>query len=387
MNDSNFFEKAKQEYPKWLHEKCTTMDTNISTPLQELQLRHRLSIGGTAASVIVGSNPYHSLLSLYEEMLGLSEPFQGNYLTRRGLALERLVAERAGELLNKAIFAPKYSKYDVQNNSTETIYQLLKPGFCDESFFKLNLGYSFMSAQIDAFARDNNSYTIVECKTARRNAYNKDGTKMWGVPLAFNDYGDVINGVDSEQAHIPLYYFAQVQWQLLVLKLSSNSKFNSSYAYVAVDIAGEGDVSLYKVYADEKYQDFLAQSAAIFMTENIFKQVPPVEYLDIDRPQPINEDDPKVLSAKPDFLAMLGEYKELDDEIKKLSLRKDSLKYTMEQSLNDKDEAVLLDANGKKVAEKKKVEIKRLDTTALKNEQPEIYKKFLSTTTTYRVKF
>lgn len=395
MRSSSVFSMADEQYQNWLAQQNISNEAlDDKTYLHQLHLRHRLSIGGTAASVIAGANPYRSVRALYEEMLGLNEPFEGNYVTRRGEALESLVAARAGEILHREILLPKFTRYLPDENKTEVIFKPIKEqGNEQAKVIKELLGYSFITAQLDSLAvEDNGALTIIECKTARRNATKKDGTKAWGIPLAFNDYGQVINGVDGEQAHIPEYYFSQVQWQLMLVKMMQrrallNNLFNDTYAYVAVDIAGADDVAIYKVYADPNHQELLLQSASIFLTEHLFKQVPPVDYLTIDRPEPINPNEPNVLSAKRDFMDMLLEYKELDKEIKELSERHSDLKSSLEKSLGDKEEVILIDEHGSKVAEKRKVTTKRLDTAALRNENPEIYKQFLKTTTSYRVKF
>src|SRR5699024_12411576 len=69
-------------------------------------------VGGSDASISMAENRYRELLDLYEDKMGLAEPFAGNYLTRRGHHMEDLLrqefsqqtgieTQRRGMLVNK----------------------------------------------------------------------------------------------------------------------------------------------------------------------------------------------------------------------------------------------------------------------------------------------
>lgn len=50
-------------------------------------------IGGSDVAAILGLDPYKTRLQVYEEKVGIGEPFEGNIHTRRGTRLEEVAAE------------------------------------------------------------------------------------------------------------------------------------------------------------------------------------------------------------------------------------------------------------------------------------------------------
>lgn len=72
-------------------------------------------IGGSDVAAILGLDPYKTRLQVYEEKVGIGEPFEGNIHTRRGTRLEEVAAEeymtKHGVKLiriNKRIVNPRY---------------------------------------------------------------------------------------------------------------------------------------------------------------------------------------------------------------------------------------------------------------------------------------
>lgn len=286
MYSSETIAKAMEDYRLWLEAQAAPYrDINFTLSEQEqITLRHRLAIGGTAVSSIIGSNPYQSALTIYQFMAEHAPPIETNYKMRRGLAMERLVAQRACELLKMDLYYPAPSdipnRYYPADNVNRVLYEphpLEVEGRrqCVGEFF-IDIGFSFLSAQFDCFASypDDDEFTIIECKTTARNTTKKDGSRVWGTPLEINENGVLLND-DGTHNVIPAYYVDQVQWQLLVLKTILEKRncpdrlnFNTDYAYVAVDIGGSSDIAMYKIEADEARQIELLESASYFMLNN-----------------------------------------------------------------------------------------------------------------------
>lgn len=401
MQFSTLVKQTMESYSLWLkeHSKILSKEWGADSEEQQITLRHKLSLGGTAVSSIIGSNPYQSSLNLYDFMLGNTPPIEQNYQMLRGIYMEKLVATRAAQLLNKPLFYPNSSSYDPENNIVISTYEIQNQANdnCENSSclssFLLEVGISFLSAQFDSFICEPNDegsmMTIVECKTASRNTTKKDGTRVWGTPLELNKYGDLLND-DGTHCVIPKYYVDQVQWQLLILKILSrrgdnNVSFNTDYAFVAVDIGGCSEISLYKIHADSKRQSALLESAAYFMLNNIIKQEPPIGFDAINPPSEGNE--LEVYKADSTFIDAYTEYQEIKATIKELTVKADKLKKELEQSLSGIEVGSIIDLEGNLLARKIKVMQSRLDSKALANEEPEIYQKYKKTSDVYRVDY
>lgn len=72
-------------------------------------------IGGSDVAAILGLDPYKTRLQVYEEKVGIAEPFTGNQHTRRGNRLEEVAAEEYMEKygvklqrVNRRIINPRY---------------------------------------------------------------------------------------------------------------------------------------------------------------------------------------------------------------------------------------------------------------------------------------
>lgn len=402
MYSSETIAKAMEEYPKWLATHVPSdIDSQTLSPQAQITLRHRLAIGGTAVSSIIGSNPYQASLSLYQFMAENAPGIETNYKMRRGLAMERLIAERACELLKMDLYYPepsdlvhRYYPYDNVNRVLYVPHLLDVEGRrqCAGSFF-IDIGHSFLSAQFDCFASypDDDEYTIIECKTTARNTTKKDGSRVWGTPLEINENGVLLND-DGTHNVIPAYYVDQVQWQLLVLKTilevrncPDRLNFNTDYAYVAVDIGGSSDIAMYKIEADEKRQHELLESASYFMLNNVMAKQPPLDFSSIEPPSAGSE--LEVFQASPSFIDGVNNINEIKQSIRELKAQEDELKKELEGSLKKIETGAIIDSKGKLLARKIKVSQSRVDTKALAKEEPDIYQKYKTVTEFSRVDY
>lgn len=399
MYSSETIAKAMEDYPKWLATHVPSdIESQTLSPQAQITLRHRLAIGGTAVSSIIGSNPYQASLTLYQFMAENAPGIETNYKMRRGLAMERLIAERACELLKMDLYYPneKLSMYSPGDNTNRVLYEvhpLAIPRRQCVADFSLDIGHSFLSAQFDCFASypDDDELTIIECKTTARNTTKKDGSRVWGTPLEINENGVILND-DGTHNVIPAYYVDQVQWQLLVLKIMLETRysegylnFNTDYAYVAVDIGGSSDIALYKIEADEKRQHELLESASYFMLNNVMAKQPPLDFSSIEPPSAGSE--LEVFQASSSFIEGVNNLNEIKQSIRELKAQEDELKKELEGSLDKIETGNIIDSQGKLLARKTKISQSRLDTKALAKEEPDIYQQYKKVTEFSRVDY
>lgn len=403
MYSSETIAKAMEDYRLWLEAQAAPYrDINYTLSEQEqITLRHRLAIGGTAVSSIIGSNPYQSALTIYQFMAEHAPPIETNYKMRRGLAMERLIAERACELLKMDLYYPAPSdipnRYYPADNVNRVLYEphpldVKGRRQCVGEFF-IDIGFSFLSAQFDCFASypDDDEFTIIECKTTARNTTKKDGSRVWGTPLEINENGVILND-DGAHNVIPAYYVDQVQWQLLVLKTILEKRnspdrlnFNTDYAYVAVDIGGSSDIALYKIEADEARQIELLESASYFMLNNVMAKQPPLDFSSIEPPSAGSE--LEVFQASSSFIEGVNNLNEIKQSIRELKAQEDELKKELEGSLDKIETGNIIDSQGKLLARKTKISQSRLDTKALAKEEPDIYQQYKKVTEFSRVDY
>lgn len=91
------------------------LDTKKATHEEWLQLRSR-GIGGSDAGTIMGMNPYSSLITLYSQKLGMSNPPEDNEAMRLGRDLEQYVAMRFTEQTGKAVRNDNFTYCDDEHD-------------------------------------------------------------------------------------------------------------------------------------------------------------------------------------------------------------------------------------------------------------------------------
>ena len=174
----------------------------VFTP--EALLDRRKWIGGSDAAAAIGLNPYRSQFDLWQEKLGLVEPFKGNEATLWGQLHEPVVRQQYAERLNKVVRLP-----------TETVF---------------HPQIKWMGCHPDGVTEDRRLY---EGKTARY-------ADNWGEEL-------------TDQ--IPEHYLIQCQHSMIVTGLLVTD--------VAVLIGGN-ELRFYEVAADTDLQTMIVEGEAKF---------------------------------------------------------------------------------------------------------------------------
>lgn len=408
------------QYRKWLEQRIPTLKVKLPedrmhiTGELALRLRHILSIGGTAVSAIFGANPYRTGHDVYQEMTEEAEPFQGNYVTRRGLALEQLVAKRAAEILNRPLFMPAPDSYLDLKFGTESTHwirvDLDKDALLEHEDFFENTLLSMYSCQIDALTETKDGkLQILECKTASRNPLVKEGRRLWGKGIddctgdnLIYDDKEARASLPDETMPIPYHYFLQVQWQLLCLEQMVNDQirrgirdeddyeYDFSQALLAADIAGSNDVRIYVIPRDSIVQQDLLFAAYSFFVDNIMKNEPPLTYTVVATPLPVVAEqsrDETQVEANADFLNKHRCYKSFLKDIDKLKFQADKLKEQMVQSLIETGEQYkeVLDADGSVLLKRTTYKTNKFNQTGFKKDHPELFKEYMGQTEQTRV--
>lgn len=189
---------------------------NVSKISREEWLEFRREgIGGSDAAVVLGLNPFRSLLELYSDKLGLLPDKEDTELMRTGRDLEQYVASRFCEATGKRV-----KKNNFMYRSSE---------------------YPCMIADVDREIVGENAG--LECKTT--NAYNK---------------------TDFENGEVPLTYYVQCMHYMAVMGYDR--------MYLAVLILGRG-FYWFTVERSETEIAALEKAENDFWEQHVQKEVPP----------------------------------------------------------------------------------------------------------------
>lgn len=400
----DIIEQTREPYEKWRQEHAIAAITQKQLQSDSytdisLHARHMLTIGGTAAAAIAGFSNYATPADIFNTMTGRTEPFKGNYATRRGNALEELISARASELLCADLYRPTLTNYSHITNCCETYFHpetLNGVNIGDKDLggdFSENLCVSFISAQIDSLLYDGSVFTICECKTAAQNPLQKDGQRLWGDGCTLNASGLIL----EEDDRIPISYIAQVQWQLLTLDLvrmrtdvegyCGLHAYNTAYAYVACDIAGKTDIKIYKIYRDEQMQLEMMQAVSTFILSYLIKDQAPPTLAVATQPLAIAEEDPHIAKANKTFMDYYGNYVTLKAQVDSLTEQLNDTKEQMLAAVPACASAVVSPLTDKILLKRNSYKRTCFDSKGLANKYPEIYKEFVHKDSYQRVTF
>lgn len=169
-------------------------------------------IGSSDAPIIMGVSPYTKLHKLWEQKVGISKGFGGNWATMRGNQMEPKA--RADYELRYGIEAPP--------------------------MLVIHSQYDFMRASLDGYNRDLGIVLEIKCPG------KKDHTC-------------------AEQGQVPVHYYPQIQHQLMV------TGAREAHYYSFKDEKG----ILIKVAPDLEYIKELALKEIKFWYENVLAKVAP----------------------------------------------------------------------------------------------------------------
>lgn len=274
------------------------------------------SIGGSEASAVLGLNSFKSRYTLWAEKKGFINISDSadNEAMRIGRDLEEYVAERFCEVTRKRVRR--------------------------KNFMFLHNDYDFISANIDREIIGENAG--LECKTT--NIFNKS---------------------DFENGEIPLYYYCQCMHYMAVMGYKK--------MYLAVLVLSRAFYWFEIERNDEEIQNLIKSEVDFWNRFVVNEEVPEVdgsENTDKTILCMYNREEEEKVALKNDDIK---EYMELQNRIKELQVLQNELKQKIQVTLGNCDKGFSKDFE---VTWKKQIK-NIVDTKRLKQEEPEIYNKFL----------
>lgn len=305
--------------------KRNTVPTAKMTREEWLQLRRR-GIGGSDASVIMGKNPYRSILQLWEEKTGkLPVTDEGNEYTYWGNVMEPIIRK---EFMNRTG---------------------LKVRQKHAMIFHKN--YPYLFADVDGIVTDERGEKcIFEAKTA-----SQYKAEQWE------------DGVPEE-------YILQVQHYLEVCGMDK--------AYIAALIGGNKFV-FHTIYRDEELIRNLVSREKEFWEGCVLTGTEPVmddsdatrDYLNQKYSDPIEGS----IQLRENMKSVLAEYQDVDCKVKELEKQKIGLANQIKAAMGEYETGEL---DGT-VVSWKKISRESLDSKRLRKEQPEVFAEY-SNISSYR---
>lgn len=298
--------------------KRNTVPTAKMTREEWLQLRRR-GIGGSDASVIMGKNPYRSILQLWEEKTGkLPVTDEGNEYTYWGNVMEPIIRK---EFMNRTG---------------------LKVRQKHAMIFHKN--YPYLFADVDGIVTDERGEKcIFEAKTA-----SQYKAEQWE------------DGVPEE-------YILQVQHYLEVCGMDK--------AYIAALIGGNKFV-FHTIYRDEELIRNLVSREKEFWEGCVLTGTEPVmddsdatrDYLNQKYSDPIEGS----IQLRENMKSVLAEYQDVDCKVKELEKQKIGLANQIKAAMGEYETGEL---DGT-VVSWKKISRESLDSKRLRKEQPEVFAEY-----------
>lgn len=298
--------------------KRNEIKTKNLSRMEWLQLR-RNGIGGSDASVVMGENPWRSILQLWEEKTGRLEiADNGNEFTYWGNVMEPIIRKefmkRTGLKVRQKhalIFHPEFP---------------------------------YLCANLDGIVTDENGEKCVfEAKTVSQ--YKAD---QW-------------------DGKIPREYMWQVQHYLFVCDMKK--------AYVAALVGGNQFI-FHVVYRDEEMIRELVQEEQRFWNDCVQADIQPkadgseatLEYLNEKYKNPIGDR----IKLDASVTTVLEEYDKVDGELKGLEKRKNEITNYLKSVLKEHESGEVAG----RVVSWKKVEKFTVDNKRLREEKPELYSQY-----------
>lgn len=209
--------------------------------------------------------------------------------------------------------------------------------------------YSHMLANVDAIIEGENG--ILECKTT--NAFKS------------NEWGN--EGTDE----IPIEYLLQAAHYACV--------YEADFVDVAVLIGGQ-ELKIYKYIRNQSLEDKVIEKEKEFWEKNIEKEIQPApkSFEDMKKLYALSTKD-KCINASDEMI------KNIDDilKVKEIIKTNTSIKNELQEKIlkEMKDAEVILTDDGKKICSYKTQSTNRFDATAFKNDNPDLYKKYIKSST------
>ena len=247
------------------------------------------------------------------------------------------------------------------------------------------MNYPFLVANFDRLICDpaspENAKTFLgglECKTCENNSKVKDPItgqyrNKWGVGNLYS--GTELTAVDS---NIDPEYYPQVQFYLMVSCLP--------WWDVAVAL-GRTDVRFYRIYPDKDYQAKMLERAINFWCMNVLDNVPPSMTFD-DAKTDTAVVEAKAIEASAEMQTITAQYEAVGNQIKDLEAEQEKLKDKITVLLGNATKATYVNEQGKVktlVSFSPAGTYTHFDSTAFKNDHPDLYNQYMKEGTKARV--
>ena len=298
--------------------KRNTIPTAKMTREEWLQLR-RKGIGGSDASVIMGKNPYRSILQLWEEKTGkLPVTDEGNEYTYWGNVMEPIIRK---EFMNRTGLKVRQKHAMIFHKD-----------------------YPYLFADVDGIVTDERGEKcIFEAKTA-----SQYKAEQW-------------------EDRVPEEYILQVQHYLEVCGMDK--------AYIAALIGGNKFV-FHTIYRDDELIRNLVSREKDFWEGCVLTGTEPVmddsdatrDYLNQKYSDPIEGS----IQLQEDMKSVLAEYQDVDCKIKELEKQKTGFANQIKAAMGEYETG---EVDGT-VVSWKKISRESLDSKRLRKEQPEVFAEY-----------
>jgi len=284
--------------------------------------QRRKGIGASEISSIAGINPYSSPYVVYLDKIGELPDMEQSEAVEWGLTLENVIADKFTKVTG---IQHKTCKYILQHPD-----------------------YLFMLCNLDFVFEENGKTGSLEIKTTSER--NKE------------DWLD-----ETGEVQVPEYYMLQVQHQLCVT--------GYDYAYIACLIGGQKFVYK-KIEREDEIINYLIQIEKNFWEENVLKRIPPAmvggeketDVLKQKYPDAIGE-----INLHPKALEYVTKRREADKVIKEYEKIKDSADNELRLLMGEFEIGYIGDIK----IRYPKISKELIDIKKLKQEMPEIYKKYI----------
>lgn len=292
-----------------------------------LEMR-KTGIGSSEIVTAAGLNPFESRYELWERKMGLIEPKQENEDIMLGHELEDTVAQIFQRKSGKKII--KASKIDWQFKDAAHPWRLASP---DRTYWISDDNHN---------VNDWSAKGILECKTTNRRDITPD--------------------------NIPLYWQGQVQWQMgnspaiREAHVGWLCKFGCTLDFARLDY-------------NEDVFNMLCEIGDEFWLKNIKEGIAPVEMNAADIKRVYHKDNGQSVMADNDIVRVVNRYHELKDKIDPLNSELEELRDKVIVAIGANSE--LRTPEGVILATyKAPAPSLTLDQTAMKEQAPELWKRF-----------
>ena len=202
---------------------------------------------------------------------------------------------------------------------------------------------------------------ILECKTA-----NARMSPEWGA----SQEAEILAGDVTSEHEIPIYYETQIQWYMAIT--------GANICYVAVLIGGQ-DFRMYAVKRNEEVIQAIATKCFDFWKNNVKAGVPPAPTTVEDVKKLFPTDSGEMAEATNDEAVLIGEYRNLKEQISELESQQKAVASKLICSIGDRTGLLIA---GKKAATYKAQTAKRFSSTDFKAADPATYAQFTKEITT-----